>query len=166
MRASSWPLPQTPPFMENRPNLQIRQCKFLATVRYYFFSIRGLFDLQTEMGTRKWHPVEEQGRKPILAHLQRCGWGTAVAILRIERHPLLGRISWPSSHLTECTHDLPCIRHTHVFDPNFQEKKSFVWIFVIQLFIYLHLDACFLYYKGILAFLFERIMAQEILCNK
>ena len=29
--------------------------------------------------------------------------------------------------------------------------------------IYLYLDTCFLYYKGILAFIFEHIMAQEIL---
>ena len=31
--------------------------------------------------------------------------------------------------------------------------------------MYLCLDTCFLYYKGLLAFTFEHIMAQEILCN-
>ena len=43
-------------------------------------------------------------------------------------------------------------------------KKTFN--FLIQSFIYLYLDTCFLYYKGILAFIFEHIMVQEILCNK
>ena len=42
-------------------------------------------------------------------------------------------------------------------------KKTFN--FLIQSFIYLYLDTCFLYYKGILAFIFEHIMVQEILCN-
>ena len=50
---------------------------------------------------------------------------------------------------------------THAFGPNFQGKKAFN--FLSQLFIYLYLDTCFLYYKGILAFIFEHIMAQEIL---
>ena len=59
---------------------------------------------------------------------------------------------------------LPGLTRTHVFGTNFQEKVSFT--FFIQLFIYLYLDSCFLYYKGILAFVFEHIMAQEILCNK
>ena len=35
------------------------------------------------------------------------------------------------------------------------EKKPFHFNFLIQLFIYLYLDTCFLYYKGILAFIFE-----------
>ena len=47
--------------------------------------------------------------------------------------------------------------YTHIFGPNFQEKKSCVLI-LIQLFIYLYLDTCFLYYKGILAFIFEHIV--------
>ena len=60
---------------------------------------------------------------------------------------------------------LPCIRCIHVFGPNFQEKKSFILIFN-SIFIYLYLHTYFLYYKGILAFIFEYIMEQEILCNK
>ena len=32
---------------------------------------------------------------------------------------------------------LPCVMHTHVFGPNFQQKKSFVLIFKLDyLFIY------------------------------
>ena len=54
---------------------------------------------------------------------------------------------------------------THVFGPNFDEK-IFRFNFLIQVFIYLYSDTCFLYYKGILAFIFEHIMVQEILCNK
>ena len=46
------------------------------------------------------------------------------------------------------------------------KKKYFLLIFLIQFFIYLCLDTCFLYYKGMLAFIFEHIMVQEILCNK
>ena len=53
---------------------------------------------------------------------------------------------------------------THVFGPNFQEK-FFHFNFLIQFLIHLYLDT-FLYYKGILAFSFEHIMIQEILCNK
>ena len=52
---------------------------------------------------------------------------------------------------------------THVFGPNFQEK-FFHFNFLIQFLIHLYLGA-FLYYKGILAFIFEH-MVQEILCNK
>ena len=46
--------------------------------------------------------------------------------------------------------------HTHVFGPNYQEKKSFVLIFnsTIYLFIFRYL---FLYYKGILAFIFKHL---------
>ena len=55
--------------------------------------------------------------------------------------------------------------YTHIFGPNFQEKKSCVLI-LIQLFIYLYLDTCFLYYKGVLAFIFEHIVVPEILRNK
>ena len=46
----------------------------------------------------------------------------------------------------------------------FRKKSRFN--FSIQLFINLYLDTCFLYYKGILAFIFEHIMVQEILCSK
>ena len=45
-------------------------------------------------------------------------------------------------------------------------EKILCFNFLIQLFIYLYLDTCFLDYKGILAFIFEHIMVQEILCNK
>ena len=55
--------------------------------------------------------------------------------------------------------------YTHVFGPNFQEKQSFVSIFN-SVFIYLHLDTCFLYYKGILVFIFEHTTVQEILRNE
>ena len=55
--------------------------------------------------------------------------------------------------------------HTHIFGPNFQGKKSFVLIFN-SIFIYLDLDTCFLYDKGILAFIFEHIMVEEVLRNK
>ena len=41
---------------------------------------------------------------------------------------------------------------THIFDLNFQEKKCFI---LIHFLIYLYLDTCLLYYKGILAFIFE-----------
>ena len=37
---------------------------------------------------------------------------------------------------------------------------------LIQFLIYLYLDTCFLCYKGILAFIFEHVTVQEILCNK
>ena len=54
--------------------------------------------------------------------------------------------------------------------PRFWPKLSgtiiFHFNFLIQFLIYLHLDTCFLYYKGILAFIFEHIMVQGILCNK
>ena len=53
------------------------------------------------------------------------------------------------------------------FWPKLSAKKSFVLIFKSNyLFIYLYLDTCFLYYKGILAFSFEHIVVQEILCDK
>ena len=60
---------------------------------------------------------------------------------------------------------LPCIVCTHIFAQTFREK-IFHFNFLIQFLIYLHLDTCFLYYKGILAFIFENIMVQEILCNE
>ena len=47
---------------------------------------------------------------------------------------------------------------THIFGLSFQEKNP-----SFQLFTYLYLDTCFLYYKEILAFNFEHIMVQEIL---
>ena len=56
--------------------------------------------------------------------------------------------------------EVPCFAvynvHLH-FDPNFQEK-IFHFNFLIQLFIYLYLDTCFLYYKGIRAFIFEHMV--------
>ena len=56
--------------------------------------------------------------------------------------------------------------HTHVFGPNFQEKKPFALIFEFK-FLFIHIKMLvFLYYKGILAFIFEHIMVQEILCHK
>ena len=54
--------------------------------------------------------------------------------------------------------------HPH-FWPKLSGKK-FCFSILIQFFIYLYLDTCFLYYKEILAFIFEQIMVQEILCNK
>ena len=46
--------------------------------------------------------------------------------------------------------------HTHILGPNFQETKSFVLVFEFNyLLIYLWLDICFLYYIGILAFIFN-----------
>ena len=62
-------------------------------------------------------------------------------------------------------HILPCIKCIHVLGPSFQEK-NLSFQFLIQFMTYLYLDTCFLYYKGILAFIFEHIMVQEILCNK
>ena len=56
------------------------------------------------------------------------------------------------------------IVHTHVLGPNFQEKKS-CFNFLIQCFIYLYLGTCFLYHKGIVTFVFEHIMVQDILHN-
>ena len=44
----------------------------------------------------------------------------------------------------------------------FREKKIFHLNFLILLFIYSYLDTCFLYYKGILVFIFEHIMVQGI----
>ena len=43
---------------------------------------------------------------------------------------------------------------THLSVSKFQ-KKNFLFNFLIQLRIYLYLDISFLYYKGILAFIFE-----------
>ena len=54
--------------------------------------------------------------------------------------------------------------HPHC-GPKLSGKIIFHFNFLIQFLIYLHLDTCFLYYKGILAFIFEHIMVQEILCN-
>ena len=50
------------------------------------------------------------------------------------------------------------------FWPSLSWKKYFILIFnsVIYLFI---LETCFLYYKGILVFIFEHIMVQGILCT-
>ena len=45
--------------------------------------------------------------------------------------------------------------HIRVFGPNFQGEKILHFNFLIQFFIYLYLDTCFLYYKRILAFIFE-----------
>ena len=47
--------------------------------------------------------------------------------------------------------------HTR-FWPKFSGKKIFCFNFLIQLFIYLYLDTCFLCNKGILAFIFEHIL--------
>ena len=46
------------------------------------------------------------------------------------------------------------------------KKKIFHFNILTPYFIYLYLATCFLYYEGILAFIFEHIMVQEILCNK
>ena len=51
---------------------------------------------------------------------------------------------------------LPCIVCTQVFRPNFREN-SISFKFFNSIFIYLYLDTCFLYYKGILAFIFEHV---------
>ena len=60
-----------------------------------------------------------------------------------------------------------CIMCTHVFGPNFQEKNLALKFFQFDyLFIYLYSSTCFWYFKRILAFIFEHIMVQEILCNK
>ena len=61
---------------------------------------------------------------------------------------------------------LPWIVRTHpCFGSKLSGKKPFILIFnsIIYLFIFRYL---FLYYKRILAFTFEHIMVQEILCNK
>ena len=60
---------------------------------------------------------------------------------------------------------LPCIMRTQVFGQT-SRKKIFHFNFLIQLFTYLYFDICFLYYKGILAFIFEDIMVPEILHSK
>ena len=52
------------------------------------------------------------------------------------------------------------------FWPKLSGKKIFHFNFLIQCNIYLYLDTCFLYYKVILAFIFEHIVVQEMLCNK
>ena len=52
------------------------------------------------------------------------------------------------------------------FWPKVSGKKTFRFNFLIQLCIYLYLDTCSLYYKEILAFIFEHIMVQEIVWNK
>ena len=41
------------------------------------------------------------------------------------------------------------------FWPKLSGEKIFHFNFLIQFFTYLYLDTCFLYYKGILAFIFE-----------
>ena len=58
----------------------------------------------------------------------------------------------------------PCTLGIHIFGPKSQEK-IFHFNFLIQLFIYIQIT-CFLYYKGILAFIVEHFMVQEVLCNK
>ena len=63
----------------------------------------------------------------------------------------------------------PVIIFCHVYcAPMFSaqtfRKKIFRFNFFNSIFIYLYLGTCFLYYKGILAFIFEH-MLQEILCN-
>ena len=51
------------------------------------------------------------------------------------------------------------------FWPKILGKEIFPFNFLIQLFIYLYLGTCFLYSKGILAFIVEP-MLQEIVCDK
>lgn len=49
---------------------------------------------------------------------------------------------------------LPCIMCTYIFGQNFQgKKKSFIFIFLIQIFIFLLLGTYFLEYKRILVFI-------------
>lgn len=52
------------------------------------------------------------------------------------------------------------------FCPKLSGKKIFCFNSLIPLFIYLYFDTCFLYYKVILAFIFEQIMIREILRNE
>ena len=73
------------------------------------------------------------------------------------------------------TVDKLCIRQGKITNfymynahPHFAQtfgEKLFVLIFN-SIFIYLYLDTHVLYYKGILAFTFEHIMVEEVLCNK
>ena len=67
---------------------------------------------------------------------------------------------------TPCIPIFCCVWCTLMFLAQTFRKKILHLNFLIQLFIYLSLDTCFLYYKGILTFIFEYIMIQEILCKK
>ena len=58
-----------------------------------------------------------------------------------------------------------CVQCAHTFLAQTFRGKIFHFNFLIQVFIYLYLDACFCI-KGILAFIFEHTMAEEILCYK
>ena len=60
---------------------------------------------------------------------------------------------------------LPGITHTQVFGLNFQGKHLLLSLFnSTYLFIYIYiLVLFFLYCKGMLAFIIERVMVQEIL---
>ena len=84
----------------------------------------------------------------VLQEILRAQRGEEIAQARdFQRRPCLPRIL------------LPSVMHTHVVGPDFQgEKTSIVLIFdsVIYLFIHLYLNTCFLHYKGVLAFNFER----------
>ena len=60
------------------------------------------------------------------------------------------------------TPDLLCVMNTQVFWPKLSGKKLLRFNFLIQLFNYLYLDICLLYYKGILTFIFEHIMVHEM----
>ena len=57
---------------------------------------------------------------------------------------------------------LLCVMNTQVFWPKLSGKKLLRFNFLIQLFNYLYLDICLLYYKGILAFIFEHIMVHAM----
>ena len=59
-----------------------------------------------------------------------------------------------------CVQCTPMCNVYHVFGPNFQEK-NFSFNFLIQFLIYLYLGTYLLYYKGILAFIFERIIYKK-----
>ena len=58
------------------------------------------------------------------------------------------------------------VHHVHpCFGPKLPGEKNLSFYFFNSIFTCLYLPTCFLHYKGILAFTFEHIMVQEILCN-
>ena len=103
-----------------------------------------------------------------------------LCICSYEQHVKLspwrcGTVGWSIAPTLEgfrlgpCSGHMPCFAVYNVhpfFDPNIQGEKISHFNFLIQFFVYSYLDTCFLYYKGILAFIFKHIMVQEILCNK
>ena len=93
-------------------------------------------------------------------HTRTHTWGEGIFTLR--KQPDLGLAVERPQHMRLSYRVLPCV--THVSGPSFQ-GKNFCFNFLNSI-IYFYLDTCFVYYKGILAFIFEHIVVPEIVCNQ